>query len=134
VQRSVVENGIAGWRDLVVDRVVDVNLPGFGRTNLVLVFPEHRVAQLRVTIENGDNPPLTDLKLAGAGPMRQVIWLAEPGRAYRLLYGGENFPAPVYDLDAVLAPVRQGLIPAVRVLGPPRENAAYQPARAGLRG
>ena len=132
VQIQVVENGVARWRNLAEARVRDVDLPGFVRSDLEIDFPEQRAGQLRVTVLNGDNPPLSGVRLRGFGPVYRVLLLAEPGRAYHLLYGGGNVPAPVYDLDAVLTPVRQGLQPAARSLGPPRENPAYRPARAGL--
>ncbi|MEI8242140.1 MAG: hypothetical protein WCI17_02615 [bacterium] len=131
VQIPVVENGVSQWRDLAEARVQEVDLPGFTRSERELNFPEQRVEKLRVTVVNGDNPPLADVSLRGFGPVYQVVWLADPGRTYRLLYGGENLQAPVYDLDAVLTPIRQGLQPAACTLGAPRENAAYKPARAG---
>jgi hypothetical protein len=132
VQIQMVENGVARWRDLAEARVRDVDLPGFVRSDMEIDFPEMRVVQLRVTVLNGDNPPLSGVRLRGFGPVYRVLLLADPGRAYRLLYGGETVPAPVYDLDAVLIPVRQGLQPAARTLGAPRKNPAYRPARAGL--
>ncbi|MEI6515010.1 MAG: hypothetical protein WCO77_03450 [bacterium] len=132
VQIQVTENGVARWRNLAEARVRNVDLPGFVRSELEIDFPEQRVMQLRVTVSNGDNPPLSEVRLRGFGPVYRVLMLAEPGRTYRLLYGSENLPAPVYDLEAVLTPVRQGLQPKVRTLGPVHENPAYQPARAGL--
>ncbi len=132
IQIQIVENGVARWRALTEARVRDVDLPGFVRSDLEIDFPEQRVRQLRVTVLNGDNPPLTGLRLRGFGPVYRVLLLAEPGRAYRLLYGAERMAPPVYDLDSVLTPVRQGLKPTVRTLGPSRENPAYRPARAGL--
>ncbi len=132
VQVQVTENGVARWRNLAEARVRNVDLPGYVRSELEIDFPEQRVMQLRVTVSNGDNPPLSEVRLRGFGPVYRVLMLAEPGRTYRLLYGNENAPAPVYDLEAVLTPVRQGLQPMVRTLGPVHENSAYQPARAGL--
>jgi len=132
VQIQVVENGVTRWRDLAEARLRDVDLPGFVRSDLEIDFPEQRARQLRVTVLNGDNPPLLGVRLRGFGPVYRVLLLAEPGRAYRLLYGGEIVAPPVYDLDAVLTPIRQGLQPAARTLGPSCENPAYRPARAGL--
>lgn len=132
VQVQVTENGVVRWRNLAEARVRSVDLPGFVRSELEIDFPEQRVMQLRVTVSNGDNPPLSEVKVRGFGPVYRVLMLAEPGRTYRLLYGGGNLPAPAYDLEAVLTPVRQGLQPMVRTLGPAHENPAYQPARAGL--
>ncbi len=133
VQVPVVANGVSQWRDLAEARLMDVDLPGFAKAALALDFPEQRIEKLRVIVANGDNPPLAELKLRGFGPVHQVVWLAEAGRTYRLLYGGANLAAPVYDLAAVLTPMRQGLQPAARTLGLPLEHAAYQPARAGCR-
>lgn len=134
VQIRVTENGVPRWRDLAEGRLQAVDLPGFSRTELELDFPEQRVDQLRLTIRNGDNPPLAGVRLRGFGPMYRVLLLAEPGRSYRLLYGGENLSSPAYDLDAVLTPIRQGLNPAMRALGAVHENPAYKPARTGCCG
>jgi hypothetical protein len=132
VQVEVVENGVTRWRDLAEARVRDVDLPGFVRSDLEVDFPEQRARQVRVIVMNGDNPPLSGVRLRGFGPVYRVLLLAEPGRAYRLLYGGATVAPPIYDLEAVLTPVRQGLQPAARTLGPARENPSYRPARAGL--
>jgi hypothetical protein len=132
VQIQTVENGVSQWRPLAEARVRDVDLPGFVRSDVEINFPEQRARQLRVTVLNGDNPPLSGVRLRGFGPVYRVLLLVEPGRAYRMLYGGENLQAPVYDLEAVLTPVRQGLQPTARTLGPSRENPAYRPARVGF--
>lgn len=132
VQVRGIENGVSRWRDLAEARVKDVDLPGYVQSEMELNFPELRAASLRVIISNGDNPALTGLNVRAFGPVYRVLLLAEPGRTYRLLYGSERSKAPAYDLEAVLAPVRQGLQPAMLALGSPRENPAYHPPKAGL--
>lgn len=132
VQVEGVENGVTRWRDVAEARVRDVDLPGFVRSELDIDFPEQRARQLRVIVANGDNPPLAGVRLRGFGPVYRILMLAESGRSYRLLYGGGNIERPAYDLEAVLTPVRQGLQPAARTLGAPRENPDYRPAGAGL--
>jgi hypothetical protein len=132
VQVEGVENGVTRWQDVAEARVRDVDLPGFVQSELDIDFPEQRAPRLRVIVANGDNPPLSGVRLRGFGPVYQVLLLAEPGRSYRLLYGGGNIERPAYDLEAVLTPVRQGLQPAACTLGTPRENPSYRPASAGM--
>jgi len=71
-----------------------------------------RSRYLRVTIENGDDPPLADVHLETRGPSSAI--LLEPGHRppFRLLYGGPTVKAPSYEFARIPAPA-----PAV-VLGP----------------
>jgi hypothetical protein len=80
---------------------------------------------LRVTVLNGDDPPLRGLSVRPLARPRTI--LVEGGRAgpLRLLYGGRRRAAPDYEFARLprgtldLGAVRRG------TLGPPRPTAAY---------
>ena len=91
-----------------------------GETTLPL---NSRYRYLRVRIENGDDEPLSDLRVT-ARAYREYILLA-PGFTppYRVLYGGPDDP-PEYDF-AQLPEVRGTPVPAQ--LGPEQRNEAFEP-------
>ncbi|MCX6998333.1 MAG: hypothetical protein NTV49_14920, partial [Kiritimatiellaeota bacterium] len=130
LQTLVVRHGVEAWADAGGGRLLSIALPGYARRELALDFPEQRLGRARLVLRDGDNPPLTIRAVTGSGPVYRLLFLAEPGRRYRLLYGAASCVAPNYDLDSVLASARRGLQPAVWQLGEPVKNADYRAAPA----
>jgi hypothetical protein len=58
--------------------------------------------RLRVTIDNGDDPPLADLRVTPFAEAHRIVFSADPARRYRLVWGAETV-APSYDLGEQLA-------------------------------
>jgi hypothetical protein len=87
---------------------------------------DSRFRYLRVTIENGDDPPLEDVRLETRGPSQAV--LLEPGHEapFRLLYGGPEVEAPSYEFARIPPPAPRTLLEP-SALGPERVNAAFEP-------
>lgn len=87
---------------------------------------------VRVIIENGDDPPLPDLRFAAFGPSRFLVFVAQPGRSYILANVPSNAP-PHYDLTTLLAHdnprrlERAGLAGAVTVQRASPTRIATQP-------
>ena len=132
LQVPAIRNGLEDWATAASGRLLSIALPGFSRRELALDFGELRVERVRLVLHDGDNPLLTVKAVTGSGPVWRALWLAEPGRSYRLLYGAEQLAAPNYDLDSVLAFVRRGLKPIAWQLGAVVENKSYQPTGAPL--
>ena len=130
VRVPTVENGVDAWREVASARLASVDLPGYAEQSMSIDFPEQRAAEIRVTVPNGDNPPLAAVKFSAEGPVYRLLMLAATGQTYRLYYGAPEMEAPAYDLAAVLAPVRQGLQPTEWPMGPPEASATYR-ARGG---
>jgi hypothetical protein len=57
---------------------------------------------LRVRVLNGDDRPLAFESVSVRVPVERVIFGAEPGGAYRLVYGSADLTAPEYDLARTL--------------------------------
>lgn len=70
-------------------------------TRLSLMFPAERHSRWRLRIENGDSPSLNVRGLDLAGPESDLVWLAESGRNYRLLYGDDHAEAARHDTQAI---------------------------------
>jgi hypothetical protein len=80
---------------------------------------------LRVTIENGDDPPLSDVRVEAYGP--SFALMVEPGHPtpLRLLYGSPDVPRPSYEFARLPAePPTEVLAPAQ--LPPERLNSAFE--------
>ena len=102
---------------------VRVNRGGTLVTNEELaVSVMNRSGALTLVIDNGDNPPLTILAAEPLALERRVYFDAQGKSSFKLYYGDEKLPAPVYDyarffrVDAS-APQAQ--------LGPGAHNAQY---------
>lgn len=103
-------------------------LPNFRRDSRRLNFAEIRLRRCRLTIRNGDSPPLENLELRGFGPAYHLISLGDvvPGR---LAYVGNGLPPGDYDLARLLS----GVDTAVRnfnvyAVGPAEENPHFRPS------
>lgn len=85
-----------------------------------------RFRYLRVTIQNGDDPPLAGVRLDTRGPSQAI--LLEPGHEppFRLLYGGPDVAAPSYEFARIPAPAPAVLLGPSQ-LGPERLNAQFEP-------
>jgi hypothetical protein len=82
--------------------------------------PDGHYASLRVVDDHDLEVPYA-LDPSGA---REIVFRAEPGRHYRLLWGNPHVQPPLYDLPAILAHERWTAIPATlgrtfRVAGTP---------------
>jgi hypothetical protein len=88
---------------------------------------------LRLTIDNGDNPPLPLDTIRLAWLRRSLVFVAEPGRSYTLLGGPPQTPAPRYDIARLVstAPAEVGRLPVFQVT-PPAPNPDWRPEPAGI--
>ena len=109
----------------------NVHLGELHQEETTISFPERRNVVFRLGIENEDNPPLKITGVKARGPIRRVLFLAEPGRQYRVEYGSETAKTPSYETAAVLAKGAREVTPTVVKLRAQVENAvAPQPVAA----
>jgi hypothetical protein len=107
----VVSQGQTSWRTIAKGPLTRIDLPGLATNALALDFPEQRVDELRLVLQNADNPPLDISGVTAHGPVYRLLWLAEPAAAYQLAFGNGNVSAPAYDLFAIRAALDKGLAP-----------------------
>jgi len=74
----------------------------YRRERLTVEFPEAFGRFLRLTILDGDDPPLTVAKMTVEGRPRYVVFPFETGRRYRLFYGNPSARRPRYEYTKVL--------------------------------
>ncbi|TAN37736.1 MAG: hypothetical protein EPN23_04260 [Verrucomicrobia bacterium] len=132
LQVPTIRHGVEAWSAFASGRFLRIELPGFAKRELEINFGERRAERIRLVLHDGDNPPLTIRAITGSGPIYRALWLAEPGRSYRLLCGNEQLTAPNYDVTSVLALARRELKPVEWKLGTPVENKTFRPAGGPL--
>lgn len=114
---------------LVKGELSCLHLGGIRQERLQLSFPEQRCAQYRVVIENENSPPLKVKGVRALGNVHRLFFIAEPGKSYRLYYGGRMEERPRYDAFAIEEALRLGLIPNLARLGEQLVNENYAERR-----
>jgi len=114
------------WRTIGGGQIAACDLPSFRRKDEPLTVPETRTAKYLITIDDGDNPPLADLRVTAWGPIYRAVMVGRQPLSLQVYYGGGHHPRPDYDVAAVLANLtihaesRYGL-------GPEERNPNYVP-------
>jgi hypothetical protein len=103
-----------------------------GRPALTVDLGNQRVRFLKIAIANGNDPPLANLRVTAIGFQHHVIFRAEPGVSYRLLWNNDEPTPPTYDLAERLAH-EAWRVGAVAALGA-SASPAFVPASPGAPG
>ncbi len=116
------------WRRLTEADIHRLRLGGTEQARLRVDLPRDiRAARIRLSIANGDDPPLDLASVEGRGPEVELVFLAEePDHGWVLHFGSESAPAPRYDLGRVLAR-SPGQVPVRLGLGPQEANPDHRP-------
>ena len=77
-------------------------LPGMAASDTTLRLPPSRYPYLRLTILNGDNPPLRLQQVELAWVRHNLYFIPATGRRYTLYFSAEQMRAPVYELPRLL--------------------------------
>ena len=91
---------------------------------LSIEFPETVGRRWRVTVRNGNDPPVSDLTPTFHMTSRWIVFRQEPGGAYRVIYGHSRAEAPRYELARVTSRAAIEAAAPAR-LGAAIANAAY---------
>ncbi len=116
------------WQWLVQEAVYSYDTPKFVGQRLHVNFPESSFRYYRVTVRNGDNPPLPLEGIDLLGVERRLIFEARSGGDYALYYGNPEAQRPSYDLERVLPYLETAGLP-VAALGGHRDNPAFTPPK-----
>jgi hypothetical protein len=118
-------------------RVHRIDLRGISTEELAITIPESRDADYEIVIDNADSPALDITGVTAVGPAYEVVFLARPGKAYRLAYGAaisadRPFAAPQYDTVAIDVALAAGKVPLGGTLGAVEEIAVVPVERPWL--
>ena len=108
VQTPVRRGVSSDWVDMAEATVSRVQFGNFHRERLKIAFPETRQENYRIVIRNQDNPPLEITGVEAEGNVYRTVFLALPGKDYRVFYASESAEKPSYDMATVLMPLREG--------------------------
>jgi hypothetical protein len=105
-----------------------IDLRGISTEELAITIPESRSPDYEIVIDNADSQPLEITGVTAIGPTYEVVFLARPGKAYRLAYGAgsvdhQPFATPQYDTVAINAALAAGKLPLEGTLGAAEEVA-----------
>jgi hypothetical protein len=103
-------------RPIASTTITRIDVAGLRREQLAIPLPESRLEAYDLVIDDGDSPPLAVAGVTARGPAREAVFLAEPGGAYRLAYGGDR-AAPRYDTAAIRAAVAARVTATPATLG-----------------
>jgi hypothetical protein len=107
-----------GYREQVA------RFPGVDLSSVALAA-RHRY--LRITIRNGDDPPLADVRVVPEVIPRPLLLAGGFEAPYRVLYGAEGVAAPVYDFARLPAAVTGFESARLGVLGAEAANELFEP-------
>lgn len=93
------------WQGIANATLQSLHFQQLEREQTALDFAEQRQAQYRIVLYNQDDAPLPIDGIEAEGNRYQLLFLAQPGVAYRLQYGAADLAAPQYDT----APLREML-------------------------
>jgi Protein of unknown function (DUF3999) len=92
------------WNYVTSGAIYRYRQGGNVRESLQLDFPESwGDTFLRAEVVNGDDQPLTNVRIALFGIPRTLLFRQEAGHTYRILYGDAKASAPQYDVRYYLA-------------------------------
>jgi hypothetical protein len=114
------------WVEIGRGTLTRIVFQDFRHEEAKVEFPEHRSDRYRLVIENADNPPLDVAGVEGVGGGRQLVFLADARRSYRVAYGSDSLDAPRYDVATVLGAIDHPPRPTPAALGPERPNPLYR--------
>jgi len=124
VRSVTVEGSNDGRTFLTLANAQVARFPGVDLSRVPL-DAHHRF--LRVTIENGDDRPLEQLRVDAEATPRPLLLAAGYTPPFRLLYGGAGVAAPSYDFARLPGPAT-GFEEAVEgTLGAESANPAFEP-------
>src|SRR5439155_17699554 len=97
VEVPVVQGVNTEWRPIAEATISKFSFRNQHREQLTITMPERREEQYRIVIRNEDNPPLNVTGVRAEGSVQRVVFLAQPGKTYRVFYGSETAEAPKYE-------------------------------------
>jgi len=126
--------GREGWQALGRGRLVRIDLARTHVDSVSFSLPGVRCRHVRVTISNGDSPPLEVSGVEVTGEAQELLFFSRDGAKYMIAYGGNSGPMPQYDIAGVLGapPYRPG---SRYVAGNGKANPEFkEPRRHGTGG
>lgn len=113
------------WRQISAGSISKIDIGGFKRNNTHITLNRViRTPEMRVVIDNMDNPPLDILDVEAKGEVHEIVFFPGTTPSFRVLYGADNIPPPRYDIAGVLS-MADGAEADIWILGPRENNEQF---------
>ncbi len=112
------------WQLLSSGTLSRIRIGGTRQEQLTLTLPGSRYRKYRVSLRDMDNPPLNITGVRIRHNLVEGLFFPKTPAAHRLCYGGQECPAPVYDVASVLGRVIPESVQPWKV-GEERANPDY---------
>ena len=119
------------WAELNAAAVYRYRTPQFSDSRREVPFPESRYRYYRLTVANGDDPPLPLADIMLHGLARRLIFPVAPGADYALYYGNPAARPPAYELARLADYLETEDLPLAAV-GAQQANPAFAGHRRPL--
>ena len=116
-------SGESGWEEFSNSPIATYRSQRHAETTTAVISAgDQHLRALRITVQNGNDRPLAGLHVTPLGYAHHIVFEANPGAQYRLLWGSADAAAPTYDLGEVLQH-DAWTVAAVAMLGGPASTA-----------
>lgn len=103
-------------------------VPGIAGEKTTLEFRQVQYPYIRLNIVNHDNPPLTVQEVTVLWAQRDLYFIPEAGRNYRLYCSGQGVRTPKYDIQQIIPQKYDRLLSYPEwQIGTLQQNRAYRP-------
>ncbi|MCF6175839.1 MAG: hypothetical protein L3J71_08735 [Victivallaceae bacterium] len=112
------------WYNFTTGVFEQITVKGFQSNQTTITFPESRYATYKITIDNLDNKPLTELNITASGNIYRALMLGEHQKNIYFFYGSQA-EMPHYDINTALSSITNPTIAAYK-LSAAELNPDYQ--------
>lgn len=107
------------WMMVGEGTLARIDIPPLQRDETLIAFPPKPSSRWRIVIDNLDSPPLEITGVEAEGVIGETLFIAMPGKAYRLAYGSPKTEPPEFDTVAIRTRLEAGVVPLAATLGAP---------------
>jgi len=125
VQEPIVHGVSTDWADIGSATLSVFRFRAFAKEHLDVEFPERRLEEYRIVIDNGANTPVAVTGIKAFGNAYEALFLAKANATYRVYYHAESAETPALDTAAIDAVLGKDFHPVTATLGRQTENSDF---------
>jgi hypothetical protein len=89
----------SSWKAIGQGYIFRYNTPKFSGENTTISINESTDRYIKIVVNNNDDAPLVVSQIKALATIRELVFQAEAGSAYRMFYGNPKSIAPSYDFE-----------------------------------
>jgi hypothetical protein len=116
------------WRCLGNGKITGIEIAGYREHHLSIPIPRSRLKHYKISVLNGDAPPLSGLAATASGAVFFIEMInRENTNDLKVYYSGSNIPAPSYDIREITDKLKNPSFAQMR-FGEEKANPSYRQA------